>query len=77
MTERGDPEVTVGDDATLQARLCTVVRDAARRGIAERGRWSIAIPGGSVATRLLPALARDDIPWRGGALWPSWAAGPP
>ncbi|MFN7977747.1 MAG: 6-phosphogluconolactonase [Vicinamibacterales bacterium] len=38
-----------------------IASDLAARGAVA---WSIAIPGGSVATRLLPLLARESLPWR-------------
>ncbi|HEX4932709.1 MAG TPA: 6-phosphogluconolactonase [Gemmatimonadaceae bacterium] len=68
MTER-HPEVLVGDDPTLQARLCAIIDAAARRAARDGRRWSVAVPGGSVAARLLPALAAAEIPWSQGDLF--------
>jgi 6-phosphogluconolactonase len=44
---------------TAAARFDAGVRDA----IAERGRYSCALPGGSVAESLFPVLARLALPW--------------
>jgi 6-phosphogluconolactonase len=35
----------------------------AREAISARGRFACALPGGSVAERLFPVLARLDLPW--------------
>ena len=45
--------------ATAAARFERMARDA----IAARGRFACALPGGSVAERLFPVLARLDLPW--------------
>lgn len=52
----------VDDLPGLAGRLARrIAADLASRGAAS---WSIAVPGGSVATRLLPLLAREALPWR-------------
>ena len=68
MIER-DPEVVVGDDAVLRARLRTLLAEGGRQAVAEGRRWSMAIPGGSVVTRLLTALGPADAPWDSGDLF--------
>jgi 6-phosphogluconolactonase len=55
--------VHIGDIDALAVRLATMVQSVAVAAVTQRGTWSIAIPGGSVVERLLPALARADLPW--------------
>lgn len=59
----GVPEIVIEDGEGLARRLADVVRLAASRALAERGAFSIALPGGSVATQCFPLLARLPIDW--------------
>ena len=47
----------------LAGRFARLVEEAARAAIAERGSFSIAVPGGSAAGSLLPALVSAPIDW--------------
>ncbi len=51
------PEALVED---VTARFDRLARDA----VGIRSRFACALPGGSVAERLFPSLARLDLPWR-------------
>ncbi len=57
------PRVTVAPAPTLAAQFAQWAEAVARNAVATRGRFSIALPGGSVAERLLPALAAAAIAW--------------
>jgi 6-phosphogluconolactonase len=56
-------DVTIDPIPELAARLATWIESASRASIAERGTFSMAIPGGSAAERLLPALVEAPIDW--------------
>ncbi len=56
-------DVAVGSIEELSARFTRLVESAARRAIAERGVFSIAVPGGSAAEHLLPGLIEAAIDW--------------
>lgn len=55
--------IRIGTRESIAAQLTDQVASDARAAIAARGRFSLAIPGGSVADTLLPRLASRDIPW--------------
>ena len=55
------PEIVVADRTFLAAVLATEVRAEARDAISRSGRFTIAIPGGSVAEAFLPRLARVPL----------------
>lgn len=57
------PEVVVADLATLQRRLRAELGAAALQATEEGRRWSLAVPGGSVADRLLVTLHAGDAAW--------------
>jgi 6-phosphogluconolactonase len=57
-------DVVVQPIEELARRFAQVVEDASRRAIGERGSFSIAIPGGSAAERLLPALIPAPLDWQ-------------
>jgi 6-phosphogluconolactonase len=57
-------EVYVADVPSLVRRLSEEVAAAAGAAIAERGLFSIALAGGSVATECFPALAELPLAWR-------------
>jgi 6-phosphogluconolactonase len=56
-------EVAVHPIEELARRFARIVEDQAARSIGERGAFSIAIPGGSAAERLLPSLIGTSIEW--------------
>ena len=57
------PEVVVDDLQGLRRRLATELESRARAAIADRGTFSIALPGGSVAEAFFPSLARIAVDW--------------
>jgi 6-phosphogluconolactonase len=56
-------EVLVADAATLAERLAAECEAEGRRALAARGRFTIALPGGSVAQHFFPRLARVPLDW--------------
>ena len=56
-------EFVVDSIPALAAIFLERAEVAARRAIAERGRFSLAIPGGSVAQAFLPGLSGGSIQW--------------
>ena len=69
-TARFGPEIVVADRAFLAAVLAAEVRAEARDAISRNGRFTIAIPGGSVAEAFLPRLARVPLdPTRVDVYW--------
>ncbi|MCC6774569.1 MAG: 6-phosphogluconolactonase [Gemmatimonadaceae bacterium] len=59
-----DHEIVVAATDALRAGFVELVRDLARDAIAERGRFALAVPGGSVASVLLTGLGAHDVAWR-------------
>jgi 6-phosphogluconolactonase len=57
------PEVVVGNAADLGEKLARRLEDEARRALVERGRFAIALPGGSVAEAFFPRLAVTEVDW--------------
>ena len=57
------PEVYVSNLPSITQRLADEVSDAASQAIAERGLFSIALAGGSVASECFPALAVLPLDW--------------
>lgn len=55
--------IHIGPRASIAAQLTDQVASDARAAIAARGRFLLAIPGGSVADAVLPRLAGCDIAW--------------
>jgi len=69
-TIRLGTEIIVADRAFLAAVLAAEVRAEARDAISRSGRFTIAIPGGSVAEAFLPRLARVPLdPTRVDVFW--------
>ena len=58
-----EPILVVGDPTELEPRFAARVATIARAAVAARGKFTLAIPGGSVAERFLPALRAASIPW--------------
>ena len=57
------PEIIALPLADLAAEFARRVSEVARSAVRERGRFSIALSGGSIAPALLPTLGNADIPW--------------
>ena len=51
------------DAAALEAAC--FVAERARRAVADRGRFTVAVSGGQTPGRMLRALASEDVPWEG------------
>lgn len=60
---RHEPAVVVASLPALVERWALHGAAAARRAQAARRRFALAVPGGSVAERFLPAMAGEDIDW--------------
>jgi 6-phosphogluconolactonase len=58
---RFDPEIVIADRAFLAEVVAAEVRTEARDALSRNGRFTIAIPGGSVAEAFLPRLARVPL----------------
>ncbi len=58
-----EPAVFVASIPALAERFAGHCAAAAREARAARGRFSLVLPGGSVAERFLPALAAADLEW--------------
>ena len=56
-------DIEVGAPAELAPRLAARLETIARAAVEARGRFTLAIPGGSVAEAFLPALAAASVPW--------------
>jgi 6-phosphogluconolactonase len=56
-------DVAIEPVPELAARFAGLVAGWSRRAIAERGRFSIAVPGGSATAALLPSLIPSAIDW--------------
>ncbi|MET0555866.1 MAG: 6-phosphogluconolactonase [Vicinamibacteria bacterium] len=57
------PKIVLDKPAGLTEALAGLLAAEWERAVAERGRLSIALPGGSVATTFFPALAGSGIDW--------------
>lgn len=72
------PEIVVGESGELAARLAALFEEDGRRALGARGRFAVALPGGSVATRFFPGLARLRFDWtRTDFFWGDERAVPP
>jgi 6-phosphogluconolactonase len=56
-------DVAIHPVPELATRFVGLVEESSRRAIAKRGRFSIAVPGGSAAEVLLPSLIASAIDW--------------
>ncbi|HKY20152.1 MAG TPA: 6-phosphogluconolactonase [Vicinamibacterales bacterium] len=63
MREEGGPQIVIDELAGLQQRLAAELESGAREAIAARGRFVIALTGGSVAQTFFPALAHAAVDW--------------
>lgn len=57
------PEIIIAPTAAIADEFARRASRAARQAVRERGRFSIALSGGSIAPALLPTLATTDLPW--------------
>jgi 6-phosphogluconolactonase len=72
------PEIHIADLPSLTRILADELQKAAAQAIAERGLFSIALAGGSVATTCFPALATLPVDWtRSHFFWADERAVPP
>ena len=56
-------DVVIQEVKELAQSFARLVEDATRHAIAQRGSFSLAVPGGSAAEALLPALIPASIDW--------------
>lgn len=64
------PEVVVDTVPVLARIFVERAEGTARRALGERGRFSLVLPGGSVAEAFLPVLAEADLHWaRADVFW--------
>lgn len=72
------PEVIVGAPERLAEALAARMEEDARQAFAAGGRFSLALPGGSVARTFFPRLARAEVDWaRTDFFWADERAVPP
>lgn len=72
------PEILVAEPDALAERLAALFADDGGRALAARGTFTVAIPGGSVAERFFPRLARLPFDWsRIELFWTDERAVPP
>jgi 6-phosphogluconolactonase len=72
------PEIIVDKPPDLPETFARRFEDEARAALADRGRFALALPGGSVATTFFPRLARTTVDWsRTDFFWGDERAVPP
>lgn len=72
------PEILLGAPQKLAEVLARRLEDAGRAAIAARGRFALALPGGTTAQTLLPRLAVAELDWaRTDCFWSDERAVPP
>ena len=72
------PEIIVDETPALADRLAGLFEAEGRRAITDRGRFAVALSGGSVATTFFPRLARLSFDWsRTAFFWCDERAVPP
>jgi 6-phosphogluconolactonase/glucosamine-6-phosphate isomerase/deaminase len=57
-------ETLVDKAESLAESLAARFEEEARQAVAARNRFTVALPGGSVATSFFPRLARVPLDWR-------------
>ena len=57
------PEIIVGTTANLAEILSARIEGEGTKALATRGRFALALPGGSVARTFFPRLARGSFDW--------------
>jgi 6-phosphogluconolactonase len=71
-------ETLVDKTDSLTVALVSRFEEAAREALSRRGRFTVALPGGSVATTFFPPLARATVDWsRTDFFWGDERAVPP
>ncbi len=55
----------LGDADSVARRGAAVIAGEAREAIAERGRFILAVSGGTTPWKMLRALAGEEVPWEG------------
>jgi len=71
-------DTIVDKPLNLPERLASSFEEEARRALGARGRFSVALPGGSVGTTFFPHLARAPVDWsRTDFFWGDERALPP
>jgi 6-phosphogluconolactonase len=58
-------EEALPDAEAVARRAASVIAEAARAAVRERGRFVLATSGGATPWRMLRLLADEDVPWRG------------
>lgn len=72
------PDVIADSNENLPGRLATLVEGEFRHALAARGRFTMAVPGGSVADVFFPRLAQLPLDWSKAAVfWADERAVPP
>ena len=72
------PEVIVGETQQLTQAAVRIFAEEQARALPDRGRFAIALSGGSVATSLFPSLASAGLDWsRTDVFWADERAVPP
>jgi 6-phosphogluconolactonase len=72
------PEIIVNDAASLAETLAALLGSDGQRAFRARGRFAVALPGGSVAQAFFPRLARVPLDWsRVDFFWGDERAVPP
>jgi 6-phosphogluconolactonase len=56
-------EEVLPDAEAVARRAATVISEAARAAVRERGRFVVAVSGGATPWRMLRRLAAEDLPW--------------
>ena len=56
---------TLADAAAVAERAAAFIAAAARAAVQARGRFTLAVSGGSTPWLMLRRLAREDVPWQG------------
>src|ERR1041384_8639198 len=78
VNSRGRPEIVIGDRQTLARALASEFLSHGVAAIGARGRFVIALSGGSIATEFYSDLARLDFDWsRTDFFWVDERAVPP
>ena len=73
-----DPELVVASPEALAQRFAALVAAEAGSALAARGRFALAVSGGSAAEALLPALTAAEVDWpRVDVFWLDERAVPP
>ena len=56
---------TLADAAAVAERAAAFIAAEARTAVQARGRFTLAVSGGSTPWLMLRLLAREDVPWQG------------